>query len=161
MQYKKNLGQHFLIDQNIVDKLVRYINPSQNDEIIEIGPGEGVMTKSIIKKVKKMILIEKDIDLIENLEDNFSEYNNSSIINVDFLKYNLDGLNKPMRIIGNLPYNISTEIIFKMCNCNKVIDMHFMLQKEVVDRIIAESNSKIYGRLSIMAQASFLSLIHI
>ena len=155
MQYKKNLGQHFLIDQNIVDKLVRYINPSQNDEIIEIGPGEGVMTKSIIKKVKKMILIEKDIDLIENLKNNFSESYNSSIINIDFLKYNLDGLNKPMRIIGNLPYNISTEIIFKMCNCNKIIDMHFMLQKEVVDRIIAESNSKIYGRLSIMAQAYF------
>ena len=154
MQYKKNLGQHFLKDQNIVDKLVRYINPSQNDEIIEIGPGEGIMTKSIIKKVRKMILIEKDIDLIENLKNNFSEYN-SSIINIDFLKYNLDGLNKPMRIIGNLPYNISTEIIFKMCNCNKVIDMHFMLQKEVVDRIVAESNSKIYGRLSIMAQAYF------
>ena len=155
MQYKKNLGQHFLIDQNIVDKLVRYINPSQNDEIIEIGPGEGVMTKSIIKKVKKMILIEKDIDLIENLKNNFSESYNSSIINIDFLKYNLDELNKPMRIIGNLPYNISTEIIFKMCNCNKIIDMHFMLQKEVVDRIVAESNSKIYGRLSIMAQAYF------
>ena len=155
MQYKKNLGQHFLIDQNIVDKLVRYINPSQNDEIIEIGPGEGVMTRSIIKKVKKMILIEKDIDLIENLKNNFSESYNSSIINIDFLKYNLDELNKPMRIIGNLPYNISTEIIFKMCNCNKIIDMHFMLQKEVVDRIIAESNSKIYGRLSIMAQAYF------
>ena len=155
MQYKKNLGQHFLIDQNIVDKLVRYINPSQNDEIIEIGPGEGVMTKSIIKKVKKMILIEKDIDLIENLKNIFSESYNSSIINIDFLKYNLDGLNKPMRIIGNLPYNISTEIIFKMCNCNKIIDMHFMLQKEVVDRIVAESNSKIYGRLSIMAQAYF------
>ena len=154
MQYKKNLGQHFLKDQNIVDKLVRYINPSQNDEIIEIGPGEGIMTKSIIKKVRKMILIEKDIDLIENLKNNFSEYN-SSIINIDFLKYNLDGLNKPMRIIGNLPYNISTEIIFKMCNCNKIIDMHFMLQKEVVDRIVAESNSKIYGRLSIMAQAYF------
>ena len=89
MQYKKNLGQHFLKDQNIVDKLVRYINPSQNDEIIEIGPGEGIMTKSIIKKVRKMILIEKDIDLIENLKNNFSEYN-SSIINIDFLKYNLD-----------------------------------------------------------------------
>ena len=155
MHYKKNLGQHFLTDQNTVDKLVRYINPSQNDEIIEIGPGEGVMTKSIINKVKKMILIEKDIDLIENLKNNFSEDYNSTIINIDLLKYNLDGLNKPMRIIGNLPYNISTEIIFKMCNCNKVIDMHFMLQKEVVDRIIAESNSKIYGRLSIMAQAYF------
>ena len=155
MQYKKNLGQHFLKDQNIVDKLIRYINPSANDEIIEIGPGDGVMTKSIINKVKKMILIEKDCDLIENLNNNFGEYHNSSIINADVLKYDLNDIDKPMRVIGNLPYNISTEIIFKMCNCNKIVDMHFMLQKEVVDRIVAKSNSKVYGRLSIMAQAYF------
>ena len=149
MQYKKNLGQHFLKDQNIVDKLVRHIDPSKNDEFIEIGPGDGVMTKSIINKVKKMILLEKDCDLIENLKNNFSEYHNSSIINVDVLEYDLNNIDKPMRVIGNLPYNISTEIIFKMCNCNKIIDMHFMLQKEVVDRIVAKSNSKTYGRLSI------------
>ena len=155
MQHKKNLGQHFLKDQNVVDKLVRYINPSKHDEIIEVGPGYGVMTKSIINKVKKMILIEKDSDLIESLKNDFNEYHNSSIVNVDILKYDLNSLDKPMRVIGNLPYNISTEIIFKMCNCNKVIDMHFMLQREVVDRIVAKSNSKIYGRLSIMAQAYF------
>ena len=155
MQYKKNLGQHFLKDQNIVDKLVRHINPSRHDEIIEIGPGDGVLTKSIINKVNKMILVEKDCDLINNLKSSFSEYENTSILNIDILKYNLGGLKKPMRVVGNLPYNISTEIIFKMCNCTKIIDMHFMLQKEVVDRIVAESNSKIYGRLSIMAQAYF------
>ena len=155
MQYKKKLGQHFLKDQNIIDKLVRHINPSKNDEIIEIGPGDGAMTKSIIKEVKKMILIEKDYDLIESLKNNFSEYHNSSIINIDVLKYDLNDIDKPVRVIGNLPYNISTEIIFKMCNCNKIIDMHFMLQKEVVDRIVAEPDSKVYGRLSIMAQAYF------
>ena len=155
MQYKKNLGQHFLKDQNIVDKLVRHINPSRHDEIIEIGPGDGVLTKSIINKVNKMILVEKDCDLINNLKSSFGEYENSSILNIDILKYNLGDLNNPMRVVGNLPYNISTEIIFKMCNCTKIIDMHFMLQKEVVDRIIAKSNSKIYGRLSIMAQTYF------
>ena len=155
MQYKKNLGQHFLKDQNIVDKLVRHINPSRHDEIIEIGPGDGVLTKSIINRVNKMILVEKDCDLINNLKSSFGEYKNTLILNIDILKYNLGGLNKPMRIVGNLPYNISTEIIFKMCNCTKIIDMHFMLQKEVVDRIIAKSNSKIYGRLSIMAQTYF------
>ena len=155
MHYKKNLGQHFLKDHNIVDKLVKHINPSKNDEMIEIGPGDGVMTKSIINKVKRMVLIEKDSDLIANLKDNFSHCHNSSIINADILKYDLNNLNKPMRVIGNLPYNISTEIIFKMCNCNKVIDIHFMLQKEVVDRIVAESNSKVYGRLSIMSQVYF------
>ena len=155
MQHKKSLGQHFLKDQNIVDKLVRHINPSPHDEIIEIGPGDGMMTKSIINKVKKMILIEKDCDLIDNLKSSFRECENSSILNIDILKYNLDNLHQPVRVVGNLPYNISTEIIFKMCNCNKIIDMHFMLQKEVVDRIVAKSNSKTYGRLSIMAQAYF------
>ena len=155
MQYKKNLGQHFLKDQNIVDKLVRHINPSKHDEIIEIGPGDGVMTESIINKVKKMILIEKDPDLIDNLKSKFHEYENSLILNIDILKYNLASLKQPVRVVGNLPYNISTEIIFKMCNCNTIIDMHFMLQREVVDRIVAKSNSKIYGRLSIMAQAYF------
>ena len=89
MQYKKNLGQHFLKDQNIVDKLVRHIDPSEHDEVIEIGPGNGVMTKSIINKVKKMILIEKDCDLIDKLKSNFSEYENSSILNIDILNYNL------------------------------------------------------------------------
>ena len=155
MKYKKNLGQHFLKDQNIVDKLVRHINPSKHDEVVEIGPGNGVMTKSIINRVKKMILIEKDCDLIDDLKREFHEYENSSILNIDVLNYNLDSLSHSVRVIGNLPYNISTEIIFKMCNCNKIIDMHFMLQKEVVDRIVAKSNSKIYGRLSIMAQAYF------
>ena len=155
MQYKKSLGQHFLKDQNIVDKIVRHINPSKNDEVIEIGPGDGVMTKSIINKVKKMILIEKDCALIDNLKSSFREHKNSLILNNDILKYNLDSLNRPVRVVGNLPYNISTEIIFKMCNCNKIIDIHFMLQKEVVDRIVAKSSSKIYGRLSIMTQAYF------
>ena len=129
MQYKKNLGQHFLKDQNIVDKLVSHINPSKHDEVIEIGPGDGVMTKSIISKVKKMILIEKDCDLIHNLKSSFREYENSLILNIDILKYNLDNLNHSVRVVGNLPYNISTEIIFKMCNCNKIIDMHFILDK--------------------------------
>ena len=86
MQYKKNLGQHFLKDQNIVDKLVRHINPSRHDEIIEIGPGDGVLTKSIINKVNKMILVEKDCDLINNLKSSFGKYENTSILNIDILK---------------------------------------------------------------------------
>ena len=151
MQYKKNLGQHFLKDQNIVDKLVKSIRPSQHDEIIEIGPGDGAMTKSIIAKVKKMILIEKDPDLIDNLKSKFHEYENSTILNIDILNYNIDSLDQSVRVVGNLPYNISTEIIFKMCNCNKIIDMHFMLQKEVVDRIVAKSNSKILIHLNRVA----------
>ncbi len=155
MQYKKNLGQHFLIDQNIVDKLVKYINPSKKDFIIEIGPGDGAMTKSFVDKVNRLILIEKDRSLINELNTIICVNPQYQIINEDILKYDLDALNQSVRIVGNLPYNISTEIIFKMCHCKHLIDMHFMLQKEVVDRIVAKSNSKIYGRLSIMTQAYF------
>ena len=97
MQYKRTLGQHFLKDQNIVDKLVKYINPSKYDEVIEIGPGDGVMTKSIISKVNKMILIEKDRDLIHNLKSSFREYENSLILNTDILKYNLDNLSNSVK----------------------------------------------------------------
>lgn len=155
MQHKKNLGQHFLIDQNIVNKLVRYINPSKKDFIIEIGPGDGAMTKSFVGKVNKLFLIEKDRSLMNELGTIICNNPQYQIIYEDILKYDLTTLNQSVRIVGNLPYNISTEIIFKMCHCKHLIDMHFMLQREVVDRIVAESGSKVYGRLSIMAQAYF------
>ena len=144
-----------MIDQNIVNKLVRYINPSKKDFIIEIGPGDGAMTKSFVGKVNKLFLIEKDRSLMNELGTIICNNPQYQIINEDILKYDLTTLNQSVRIVGNLPYNISTEIIFKMCHCKHLIDMHFMLQREVVDRIVAESGSKVYGRLSIMAQAYF------
>ena len=155
MLYKKKLGQHFLTDQNIVNKLVKYIDPRQDDCIVEIGPGDGAMTKTIINKIKKIILIEKDSDLIDVLNKVISESPNSELINIDILKYDLTSIQNSIRVIGNLPYNISTEIIFKMCHSYNISDIHFMLQKEVVDRIVARENSKIYGRLSVMSQAYF------
>ena len=155
MLYKKKLGQHFLTDQNIVNKLVKYIDPRQDDCIVEIGPGDGAMTKTIINKIKKIILIEKDSDLIDVLNKVISESPNSELINTDILKYDLTSIQNSIRVIGNLPYNISTEIIFKMCHSYNISDIHFMLQKEVVDRIVARENSKIYGRLSVMSQAYF------
>ena len=155
MQYKKRLGQHFLVDQNIIDKLIKHIKPLKSEMFLEIGPGDGALTKSIINKVNKLTLIEKDSDLIKNLYEITGVYPNTEIIHCDFLKYDLNRMTYPLRVIGNLPYNISTEIIFKMCSHQNTIDMHFMLQKEVVDRIVAEHNSKSFGRLSVMAQAYF------
>ena len=155
MHLKKKLGQHFLVDQNIINKLVRNISPNTKDTIVEIGPGDGAMTKLILPHVKKMYLIEKDIDLINNLVFILEKYKNSKVINQDVLKYDFSIFDNPFRVIGNLPYNISTEIIFKMCKINNIVDMHFMLQKEVVDRMVSKPNSKIYGRLSVMAQAYF------
>ena len=157
MHLKKKLGQHFLVDQNVINKLVRNISPNNKDIIVEIGPGDGAMTKLILPSVKKMYLIEKDIDLVIELVFALDKYKNSNIINQDVLKCDFSTFDNPFRVVGNLPYNISTEIIFKMCKMNNIIDMHFMLQKEVVDRMVSKSNSKIYGRLSVMTQAYFIT----
>ncbi len=155
MYPKKRLGQHFLVDQNIINKLINNISPSKEDLIIEIGPGDGALTKSILPHVKSTYLIEKDKDLVKNLNFILKRYKTSKVINQDVLEFDFSIFEYPFRVIGNLPYNISTEIIFKMCKIDNIIDIHFMLQKEVVDRIISKPNIKVYGRLSVMTQAYF------
>ena len=155
MRHKKKLGQHFLVDQNIINKLVKTISPNKKDTVIEIGPGDGALTKFILPEVKNVYLIEKDIDLIKDLDFMLKSHVSSKIINQDVLEYDFSVFEYPFRVIGNLPYNISTEIIFKICKVKNIIDIHFMLQKEVVDRIVSEPNTKVYGRLSVMTQAYF------
>ena len=155
MHLKKKLGQHFLVDQNIINKLIKNISPNEKDSIIEIGPGDGALTKSILPYVKNICLIEKDEGLINNLDFILKSYKSSKVINQDVLEFDFNIFERPFRVIGNLPYNISTEIIFKMCKVDNVIDIHFMLQKEVVERIVSKPNTKVYGRLSVMAQAYF------
>ena len=155
--YKKKYGQHFLHDRNIIQKIIYTLKPKTCDDFIEIGPGEGALTNSLIDQVDKITLIEKDKDLIPFLKNQYSAFESILIVQADILKYNLvEHVGKKTRIIGNLPYNISTEIIFKMISVSsKVKDLHFMLQKEVVDRIVASPGSRIYGRLSIMTQVYF------
>ena len=155
--HKKRLGQHFLHDKNIINKIIRFVQPNKLDNFIEIGPGEGAITIPLIKKISKLILIEKDRSLIPILKDNLSDFQNITFINEDILKYEFKDITKDeIRIIGNLPYNISTEILFKIASTPlAIIDAHFMLQKEVIDRIIAKPGSKEYGRLSIMCQVYF------
>tara|TARA_B100001063_G_scaffold242112_1_gene270198 strand:- start:1344 stop:2108 length:765 start_codon:yes stop_codon:yes gene_type:complete len=155
VRHKKKLGQHFLVDQNIINKLVKTISPNKKDTVIEIGPGNGALTKFILPEVKNVYLIEKDIDLIKDLDFMLKSHVSSKIINQDVLEYDFSVFEYPFRVIGNLPYNISTEIIFKICKVKNIIDIHFMLQKEVVDRIVSEPNTKVYGRLSVMTQAYF------
>jgi 16S rRNA (adenine1518-N6/adenine1519-N6)-dimethyltransferase len=113
------------------------------------------LTKFILPEVKNVYLIEKDIDLIKDLDFMLKSHLSSKIINQDVLEYDFSVFEYPFRVIGNLPYNISTEIIFKICKVKNIIDIHFMLQKEVVDRIVSEPNTKVYGRLSVMTQAYF------
>lgn len=157
MHHKKKFGQHFLVDQNIINKLVKHIAPNKDDILLEIGPGNGALSKSIIPLIKKFYLIEKDKDLLDELYLLLKQNKNGEIINNDILKFNFASIQEKFRVIGNLPYNISTEIIFMVCKVCNIIDIHFMLQKEVVDRMIANPNTKTYGRLSVMTQAYFHS----
>ena len=151
---KKSLGQNFLIDRNVLEHIVDTVN-IRNKEVLEIGPGSGNLTSFILKKnPKKVYVIEKDDDLATLLQDKFN--NEITIINDDVLKVSEDKIsNEKLTVFGNLPYNISTEILSKwIINLDKKIwfeNLVLMFQKEVAERIIAESNTSKYGRLSILS----------
>lgn len=152
---KKSLGQHFLRDKNIIEKIIQSINPKNTENFIEIGPGYGALTQALLPHVKKIDAIELDRDLIEELKTNCRNLGNLSVHHLDALKLDVNEIskNQPIRIAGNLPYQISTPLIFHLIEqIDNIIDMHFMLQKEVVDRITAPPGSKTYGRLSVMVQ---------
>jgi 16S rRNA (adenine1518-N6/adenine1519-N6)-dimethyltransferase len=151
---KKSLGQNFLIDKNIIEKIIKTVSITDN-EVLEVGPGTGNLTKQILKKnPSKMYLVEKDTFLAENLEDIIDE--RVKIFNEDILKFDENSLSKNKIIVfGNLPYNVSTEILSTwITNLKKhywFSDLILMFQKEVADRIIAQYNTSSYGRLSILA----------
>ena len=152
---KKSLGQNFLIDENILKEIVNLGNIDSESQVIEIGPGTGNLTKEIVKKnPKHLILIEKDRFLIDKLNSLFSD--KAKIINSDFLELkNQINFNNTI-IFGNLPYNVSTQILTKLINLNntnnKFLKLILMFQKEVADRIIAKPDTNNYGRLSIISQ---------
>ncbi|WP_428087083.1 16S rRNA (adenine(1518)-N(6)/adenine(1519)-N(6))-dimethyltransferase RsmA [Candidatus Thioglobus sp.] len=151
---RKRFGQNFLTDEKIIEQIVATIAPKRDDNLLEIGPGQGAITLPLLECVDALNVIEIDRDLIEIL----TAYNkpNLTIHQGDALNFDLNLFNPPIRIVGNLPYNISSPILFHLLeNRDKVIDMTFMLQKEVVQRMAADHGSKIYGRLSVMIQAFF------
>lgn len=153
---KKNLGQHFLTDKSIIEHIVHSIDPKPSDVIVEIGPGQGAITFPLLKRHGKLTVIEFDRDLITPLSEAAHGIGELTIVHKDVLKVDFDKLagEGKIRLVGNLPYNISTPILFHALeHCSRVQDMHFMLQKEVVDRMAAEPGSKVYGRLSVMLQA--------
>jgi len=157
---RKRFGQHFLHDKNIIYKLLRAINLQPGDTIIEIGPGQGALTFPLLEQCKELTAIELDRDLIPILKQGAVGIGELNLINNDILKIDMSALSlkPPFRLVGNLPYNISTPLMFHMLEYNELIkDMHFMVQKEVAERIIATSDkntssSKHYGRLSVMMQ---------
>ena len=152
---KKHLGQHFLHDKNIIEKIIKSICPKSSDHFIEIGPGYGALTRALLPHVNKIDAIELDKDVIPELKKNCNHLGNLTVHHLDALKLDINAIskNQTFRIAGNLPYQISTPLIFHLIDqIENITDMHFMLQKEVVDRITAEPASKIYGRLSVMVQ---------
>ncbi len=153
---RKRFGQHFLIDHRIIQKIVSAINPKEDDQLIEIGPGRGALTKFILSRVAKLTVVELDRDLILGLKLLASDAHQIEVINEDVLNYDFSELtdeSHTLRIVGNLPYNISTPLIFHLLDHKAVIkDMHFMLQKEVVDRLVATVGEKDYSRLGVMVQ---------
>lgn len=150
---KKSLGQNFILDENFTDKIVKQAGDITNQEILEIGPGPGSLTRSILKqKPKKLIAIERDQRCIRALGEIEKYYTNLEIISQDALEVDESKLfDNKFNIIANLPYNIGTVLIFKwLKNYQKINSMHLMLQKEVANRITAKKGDNNYGRLAIM-----------
>jgi 16S rRNA (adenine1518-N6/adenine1519-N6)-dimethyltransferase len=155
MLAKKRFGQNFLHDKNIIQKIIAAINPLPTDHFVEIGPGRGALTSELLPLVNKLDAIELDRDLLPILGSLGEGKENFNLIHADALEYSLQQLatKERLRIVGNLPYNISTPIIFHFLEQIDLIqDMHFMLQKEVAERMAANPGSKVYGRLSVMVQ---------
>jgi len=152
---RKRFGQNFLHDQQVIDRIVASVAPKSSDLIIEIGPGQAAITRPLIASGAELHVIEIDRDLVTLLNKKFAETQNLTIHSLDALRADFSEITgaRPFRLIGNLPYNISTPLIFHVLKWHKLVtDMHFMLQKEVVERMAAVPGSKAYGRLSVMTQ---------
>ncbi|GBG15598.1 16S rRNA (adenine1518-N6/adenine1519-N6)-dimethyltransferase [Novimethylophilus kurashikiensis] len=149
---KKRFGQNFLNDPDIIRALVEAIRPMSDDLMVEIGPGLGALTQPLIKTLNHLHAVELDRDIIEWMNGHYPA-GKITIHNIDALKFDFASLGERIRVVGNLPYNISTPILFHLLdNVDHIVDMHFMLQKEVVERMVAEPSTPEYGRLSVMLQ---------
>ena len=154
---RKRFGQNFLHDPTIIGRIISAINPKPDQHLVEIGPGLGALTEEILLEAGALEAVELDRDLIPVLRTKFFRYEGKFTIHeADALKFDFASLQndeRPLRVVGNLPYNISTPLIFHLLSFSGLIsDMHFMLQKEVVERLAAQPGEDHYGRLGIMAQ---------
>lgn len=152
---QKRFGQNFLVDEQIIGDIIRAIHPQEDDTMVEIGPGLGALTRPLIKQLKQLHVVEIDRDIIKRLESDYPK--DKLVIHAgDALKFDLAEIDGPLRIVGNLPYNISSPLLFHFsAYASRIIDMHFMLQNEVVERMVAEPSTPAYGRLSVMLQYRF------
>ncbi len=152
---RKRFGQNFLVDPQIVTDIVRAIHPSSDDFLVEIGPGLGALTRPLLQSLDHLHVVEIDRDIIERLRGEFTQ-EKLTLHSGDALEFDFSSLGKNLRVAGNLPYNISTPLLFHLSRfADSIRDMHFMLQKEVVARMVAAASTPDYGRLSVMLQCRF------
>ena len=154
---RKRFGQNFLHDQGVIQRIIHAIHPQQGERIVEIGPGQGALTTQLLPFIGSMDAVELDRDLLEPLQEKCAPLGQLNLHAADALKFDYcqlcESAEQKLRIIGNLPYNISSPLLFHLMEQRHCIkDMHFMLQKEVVQRITAQPGNKHYGRLGIMLQ---------
>ena len=156
---KKKFGQNFLVDERIIDDIVAAIHPEPDDNMVEIGPGLGALTRPLLKRLNRLHVVEIDRDIIARLEHDYPQDDPQRKLIVhagDALAFDFAALPAPLRIVGNLPYNISSPLLFHFAACaGRISDMHFMLQNEVVERMVAMPSTPEYGRLSVMLQYRF------
>jgi 16S rRNA (adenine1518-N6/adenine1519-N6)-dimethyltransferase len=167
---KKKFGQNFLVDEQIIADVISAIRPEPEDNMVEIGPGLGALTRPLLKKLNHLHVVEIDRDIIARLEHDYLRENAPAphfnggastrpklVIHAgDALEFDFGTLPAPLRIVGNLPYNISSPLLFHFASyAGRIRDMHFMLQNEVVERMVAEPSTPAYGRLSVMLQYRF------
>jgi 16S rRNA (adenine1518-N6/adenine1519-N6)-dimethyltransferase len=153
---KKHLGQNFLHDRSVIDRIVLAIDPRPGERLVEIGPGQGALTFPLLDRIGALTAIEFDRDLLQPLAHAAATHGQLTLIPADVLSVDFTALadGGQLRLVGNLPYNLSSPILFHaLDHANAVRDMHFMLQKEVVERMAAGPGTKVYGRLSVMLQA--------
>jgi 16S rRNA (adenine1518-N6/adenine1519-N6)-dimethyltransferase len=152
---RKRFGQHFLADANYIRRIIEAVAPKFSDSVVEIGPGLGALTVPLLEYVRPLHVIELDRDLAAQLRDRFPA-TDLTVHAADALRFDFAMLPTPLRVVGNLPYNISTPLLFHLAQYRaQVRDMHLMLQKEVVDRMTAEPSTPDYGRLTVMLRSCF------
>ncbi|UCE31611.1 MAG: 16S rRNA (adenine(1518)-N(6)/adenine(1519)-N(6))-dimethyltransferase RsmA [Burkholderiales bacterium] len=153
---RKRFGQHFLVDPAVIDAIVDAIDPRPTDRLVEIGPGLGALTAALLERIDVLEAVELDRDLVDVLGRRFGDrlvLHPADALAFDFGRLAADS---PLRLVGNLPYNISTPLLIRLVGLrSRLVDAHFMLQKEVVDRVAAAPGGRDYGRLSVMMQAYF------
>jgi 16S rRNA (adenine1518-N6/adenine1519-N6)-dimethyltransferase len=152
---RKRFGQHFLVDTAVIDEIIAAVAPQADDLMIEIGPGLGALTRPLVARLAHLHVVEIDRDIVAQLRQDFLP-ERLTVHDGDALKFDFASLGRGLRVVGNLPYNISTPVLFHLAqSAGNLRDIHVMLQKEVVERMVAQPSTAAYGRLSVMLQYRF------